>query len=101
MLKIILYLLEENVEFSRLLVNNNVDPEFPKKLIHLPQIQSYISYQLQKKYTMAQIDYISAFIIYGGYQMITKWINKDQREPVKEMANLINEFFLGLLKKEQ
>lgn len=98
MLKVILHLLEENVEFSRLLVNNNVDPEFPKKLINLPQIQSYISYQLKPKYTNSQIDYISAFIIYGGYQIIQRWINKNHREPANEMALLINEFFMGILK---
>ncbi len=98
MLKVILNLLEENVEFSRLLVNNNIDPEFPKKLINLPQIQDYLSYQLQAKYTEAQIDYISAFITYGGYQMIQKWINKDRREPVREIAKLLNEFFVNLYK---
>jgi len=98
MIKVILNLLDENVEFSRLLVNNNVDPEFPKKLINLPQIQSYISYQLQPKYTKDQIEYISVFITYGGYQMIQKWINKDHRESVNDMAVMINEFFLGMLK---
>ncbi len=98
MLKVILYLLEENVEFSRLLVNNNVDPEFPIKLINLPQIHSYISNQLQSKYTESQIDYFSAFITYGGYQIIQKWINKDQREPVSEMAFILNEFFVGIMK---
>jgi len=98
MLKVILHLLEENVEFSRLLVNNNVDSEFPIKLINLPQIHTFISHQLKSKYTKSQIGYISAFITYGGYQVICKWINKDMREPVDEMAILISDFFISFMK---
>ena len=99
MLVVILSMLEENVEFARLLVNNNVDPDFPQKLINSPQIQNLIAQQLQTKYSEEQIDYIVIFITQGGYHMIQKWINKNHREPAKEMAKLINEFYTNFLNR--
>ena len=39
----ILIFLEQDIDFIRLMINSNVDPEFPKKLFSLPPIQRMIN----------------------------------------------------------
>lgn len=92
LLIVILSRLEEDVEFSRLLVNNNVDPEFPNKLLNSPQIKEYILVQLKHKYSVEQIDYIAYFLTYGCYRVVQIWINKKRRESVKELASMLAMF---------
>ncbi len=93
----ILMTLEENVEFSRLLINNNIDVDFPKKLIYSPQIQQHLIKTLSSSYSKEKIEHVSTFITFGGYYMIQEWINKDSRESAKEIAKLFNSFFVKLL----
>lgn len=81
--------LEDNIELSRLLINNNVDPQFPEKIFTLPQVQQTIDRVLGAKYTGAEYEYISNFLTYGAYQIIRMWINKDIRETPDEIACLI------------
>lgn len=80
---------EENAELVRLLVNNNVDPDFPQRVINLPQIRSLVDIQLGSKYTASQAEYIFTFIVNGGFAMLRNWINKDDREPSQELASLM------------
>ncbi len=99
-LVMILSILSENVEFSRLLINNNIDPDFPIKLIYSPQIQKYLNEALALKYNKETVDYAATFITFGGYYMLQQWINKDnKRESVEEMSILLNEFFMLMILK--
>ena len=93
----LLMTLEENVEFSRLLINNNIDIDFPKKLIYSLQIQQHLNETLSSIYSKKNIEHASTFIKYGGYYMIQEWINNDSREPAKEVAKLFNSFFVKML----
>lgn len=81
--------LEDNIELARLLINNNVDPQFPEKVFALPQVQQMIDRVLGDKYTRAEHEYLSSFLTYGSYQIIRAWINKEKRESPEEIADLI------------
>ena len=81
--------LEENLELGRLLINNNVDPQFPKKFFSLPPVQQEINRVLGSNYSETEYKYLSCFLTYGSYQIIRMWINKENRETPEEMAALI------------
>lgn len=81
--------LEENLELGRLLINNNVDPQFPEKFFSLPPVQQEINHVLGTSYTETEYEYLSCFLTYGSYQIIRMWINKENRESPEEMAALI------------
>ena len=93
---VIMTMLEENVEFSRLLVNNSVDPEFPNRLLNSPQLKDYVENQLKGTRSPAEIEYLSLFLTFGCYRMVLAWINKKRREPVKDVATMMN-VFIGRL----
>lgn len=81
--------LEDNIEFCRLLINNNIDPQFPEKVFSLPQVQQMINHVLGDKYNSTEYEYVSSFLMYGAYQIIRIWINKEKRESPEEIADLI------------
>jgi AcrR family transcriptional regulator len=95
---VIMSMLEENVEFSRLLVNNSVDPEFPKRLLNSPQLKVYVENQVQGTRSPAEIEYLSLFLTFGCFRMVLAWINKKHREPVKEVAMMMNAFIGRLVR---
>lgn len=80
----VLEYLESNMEFVRLLFNSNVDPEFPGKLFSLPPIQ-----QMLRRFS-AEGDYAMNFLLYGGFQVVKLWVNKERdRESAEQMAEII------------
>lgn len=81
--------LEENLQLCRLLINNNVDPQFPEKFFSLPPVQQEINHVLGADHSQSEYEYLSCFLTYGSYQIIRKWINKENRETPEEMADLI------------
>lgn len=82
--------IEKNIELCRLLLNNNIDPMFPEKLIHTPQINSLLSLYLTENYTADEMNYIFCFVVNGGFNIIKRWVNKEQRERPEEVAALIS-----------
>lgn len=85
----------DNLDLCRVLFNNNVDPEFPEKLINLPPIKQMVT-QLMGKNNEDEIAYIFGFVVNGGFSIIRKWMNKDSRETPEEMAALINRTIMKL-----
>lgn len=85
----ILTYVERNIEFSRLLVNSNIDPEFAKKLFELPTIKRLIEAGLPIKGEDYAAEYFHAFYVYGGYSIIKHWINKEGRESPEEMSKIM------------
>lgn len=81
--------LEDNVEMSRLLINNNVDEDFPQKLLYLPQIQSLVNQHFVGQYKKEQIPFVSDFVIYGSYNLVKRWINSNERIPAEELSELL------------
>jgi AcrR family transcriptional regulator len=89
--------INENLDLFGVLLNNNVDPEFPKKLIKIPSIQLLMKRRLKPVYNKEELDYIVSFITEGGFSIIKDWINKENRESPKEIATLLNNIIVRLL----
>ena len=86
----------DNRELCRLLFNNNVDPEFPGKLISLPRVQEMLSQQLTGGYNEDEVKYISCFIVNGGFGIMRQWIHAANPESPKGIASLIDSIFARL-----
>lgn len=91
--------LESNLQLSRLLINNNVDPDFPKKLFGLEPIQEGLFSVLKVQFGEAEMPYVTTYVTYGCYHLIRKWINKDEREPAETMALLLLELVGTLIRQ--
>ena len=85
--QIIVYL-EQNIDFVRLLINSNVDPEFPEKLFSLDPIRRIMG-SLKTDMADDEYDYFCCFLLYGSYEVIHRWINKENREKPARIAALI------------
>jgi len=83
--RIVTYM-QDNIDLCRLLVNNAVNSEFPEKLFSLPKIERLLSEQLTAKYDSGELEYIYQFVVNGGFSIIKKWINKDEREAPEKLA---------------
>lgn len=88
-LALLLTYLESNLDLARLLINNNIDPEFPQKLIELPRIQELLKERMSGQFKEKDYEYVSTFMIQGAYHMVRLWINKEVREPSTELASLL------------
>ena len=93
--KVLAYVMD-NIELCRLLFNNNVDTEFPGRLISLPRIQQMLSQQLTGKHSEDEVKYISCFIVNGGFGIMRQWINAANPEPSNSIASLIDSIFTRL-----
>lgn len=93
----IIEFIDDNIDFCKLLLNNNVDPEFPEKLIQLPSIRQLIAQQLTDKYNEDELMYTLNFVIAGSFSTLQKWMNKENRESPKEMNAFLNNIIFTLL----
>ena len=84
----ILIYLEHDIEFVRLLINSNVDPEFPKKLFSLSPIQRMLS-ELMADLPNDLNEYLYRFLLFGAYEIVRTWINKDDRQSPEWLAALL------------
>ena len=81
--------IEENINLCRLLINNNIDPEFSSRLFQMESIQLGLLNTLQNSFSADDLEYVSAFVINGSFRLIQKWLNKDDREPPEKIATLV------------
>ena len=88
--------LEENLGFMRLIVNNNVDPDFANKLLAMDSIKSSTLKSIGSQRSEAEMEYIYSFLTYGAYRMICVWLNKEQREPPETIARLFNQLMRSM-----
>ncbi|MGM9522626.1 MAG: TetR/AcrR family transcriptional regulator [Oscillospiraceae bacterium] len=93
MLPGLLKFIDENTELCRLLLNNNIDPEFPKKLLNMPAIKEQLLDITQNEAFSGYGDYMYEFLVLGGYSIIAKWLNSEKRESPEELAEFINRIF--------
>ncbi len=87
--------LEENLEFIRLIVNNNVDPTFAQNLFAMDTIQESALKKFSADKSPAELEYIYNFLTYGAFRMVCVWLNKEERESPEEFARLINQMLLN------
>lgn len=92
----IIVFISENIDLCRILLNNNVDPEFPERLLNLPSIRNHMDH-LMTDYDEEKLEYIFNFVINGGFAMVKKWINKDKRESPEEMAAILSGTIIKLV----
>ena len=85
--------LENNIDFVRLLFNSNVDPEFPGKLFSLTPIQRMLQGLSQGEIPQAEYEYSYNMLLFGAFQVVRMWINKDERESPEWLATF---FFKNL-----
>jgi len=95
LVKVVSYV-DDNLELCRLLINNALDSEFPEKLLNLPRIQRLLRQQLPAG-DDAEVDYVCQFVINGGFSIIKRWINKDEREAPERIARIFAETLGKLL----
>ena len=79
----------ENAALCRVLINHNVDPNFPDALISLPFLRRWIANHFRDEYTKTEMEYVYGMIVNGGYSIIRMWMNKDDREPPEVIAAVL------------
>ena len=83
--------LEENLEFARLIINNNVDPDFANKLFAMDAIKESALQRFSAGISQAELEYIYNFLTYGAFRMVCVWLNKEEREAPETFARLVNQ----------
>ncbi|MDR2087841.1 MAG: TetR/AcrR family transcriptional regulator [Clostridiales Family XIII bacterium] len=81
--------LENNLEFARLLINNNIDSAFPEKLFSLAVIKESFLKNCFGKYDAAETEYLFNFIIYGAFRIVCMWLNSEKRESPETLSAMI------------
>ena len=84
-------ILEANIDFIRLLLNSNVDPQFPEKILSLEPIRRMTG-DLRPGLPEEESEYYYCFILHGAYEMVHRWINKEKRERPARIASMIHRF---------
>lgn len=79
----------ENAELCRIIINHNIDPEFPEALVNLPSVRQWIETHFRVEYSKSEMEYVYGLVVNGGFSVIKRWINKDDREPPDELAALL------------
>lgn len=86
--------LEKNIEFARLIINNNIDPAFAQKLFAMESIKTAALKKFYRNKQEDELEYIYSFLTYGAFRMVCVWLNKENRETPEEFARLINQLLL-------
>ncbi len=85
----IFYYLDSNIELVKLLLNSNVDPDFPDKLFTLSKVKILLK-ELAQAYTSEdKTDYSYNFMLAGAYHIICVWANKEKRESPEWMTEFL------------
>lgn len=88
---------KSNMKSCKLLLNSNIDPDFPKRLLYLPSILQKMNEMISATDDSVEISYLYDCVLYGGYQMIKRWVNEDCQIPPEEMVSIIDNVFQKLI----
>ncbi|MDQ0160007.1 TetR-like C-terminal domain-containing protein [Alkalibacillus salilacus] len=92
MTKKLLEYIEDMPETFRVLLNENSDPAFEKRVMNVAhQFVMSNTYDLDETVS----DYYSTYIISGAIHVIKAWIAAERPESTEEMAHLIHAFVNG------
>lgn len=83
--------IEENRELSVLLMNNNIDPGFAERIFALPKIGDLLDAALAGCRDEQKRAATVSFVIHGSYRLLQEWINREDRLPPAEQAEMILE----------
>ncbi len=81
--------LEENQEFAKLIINNNVDPTFANRLFSVEVIRESFMHRFSANKSEVEQEYIYHFLTYGIFRVVCVWLNKEKRESPQMLAKLI------------
>ncbi len=84
----ILAFFKDNLDLCKMLINSNIDPDFPKHLLFLPSILEKINTKIDGD-NIAYVSYFHDYILYGGYQMVKRWVNNGCVESPAQMAQIL------------
>ena len=88
---------KSNMKLCKLPLNSNVDADFPKRLLNHPAIIAKMEHMISSAGDPVSISYLYDCVLYGGYQMIKRWVNEDCQIAPKQMAYIIDHTFQKLL----
>jgi len=86
---LVLSYMEQNLEISRLLIQNNIDESFAQRLFSLPKIEDMLAETLKASVSSREYRDVVSFAISGSYKLVQNWIAEDNRRSSAEMAHLI------------
>lgn len=78
--------MEENLEVSRLLIQNNIDETFAQRLFSLPKIEEMLAEVLPGALSEEACRDIVSFAIYGSYKLVIDWIGAEDRRSPEALA---------------
>lgn len=81
--------LEKNIEFSRLIFNNNVDPDFASKLFAMESLKKQTLQKFYDSKNETELEYIYQFLTCGIFSLIHLWLNKEVRESPEAFARMV------------
>ena len=84
--------LKSNYDFTKLLLNNNVDPEFPNRLFELSCIKALIDRAVGDRDLGELTDYYKTYMITGGFSVLRLWVNNGCTLESKVVADSLAKF---------
>ncbi|MDR2089969.1 MAG: TetR/AcrR family transcriptional regulator [Clostridiales Family XIII bacterium] len=95
LLEIVTYI-DKNIDTCRIVFDYNIDPDFPQKLLTMPNIEQMIA-KLDQGYDKDELEYIFCVVVEGSFNMIRKWMSKEGREPAENIAGILGNIVIKLL----
>lgn len=87
--------LEKHLDFARLIVNNNVDPAFPQKVFSMEVVKEAVIRKQNGRYGENVRDYLYNYMTYGAYRIVYLWLNKEDRESPREIAEILAKMLMN------
>lgn len=81
--------MEENREFSRLLLRNQPDEGFAQRLFSLPKIEDMLSEALVEVESEEERLATMNFAIYGSYKLLQDWLAQEERPDAEQEAGIV------------
>ena len=86
---------EKNIEFIRLIINNNVNPAFAQNLLAMDSLREMVRKSFDASKSEAELEYFYNFLTYGAFRMVCIWLNKEEREAPEKIAKIIIQMMLN------
>ncbi|MCL2300453.1 MAG: TetR/AcrR family transcriptional regulator [Firmicutes bacterium] len=87
--------LETNMDMCKVLLSNNVDPDFPEKIVNLPRIRELVALSMNES-GQNERNYITRFLVDGCFGLIKMWVSIENREPAEHIAGLLDQMVLRM-----
>lgn len=86
---LVLEYVANNLDISKLLIQNNIDETFVQRLFSLPKIEDLLSESLSNLADPEDEKAVVSFVVYGSYKLIQDWIAQGERSEPETMARRI------------